>query len=116
MNRLRTLFLAALIAAVPMADVAAAAQSQGPTTGMRRDRETGARQEQAREESREGRRLSASDVARIVSRGRQGRMLGISERPTGGRSAIYIVRWEYPGGRVSDIMVDARTGSIMGER
>ena len=116
MNRFRILFLAALIAAAPMADVAAA-QSQGPTTGMQRDRETGARrQDRAREEAQQGRRLSASEVARIVSRGRDGRMLGIRERAMGMNNVVYIVRWEYPGGRVSDITVDARTGSIMGER
>jgi hypothetical protein len=26
------------------------------------------------------------------------------------------VRWEYPGGRVADIMVDGRTGRVVGER
>ncbi len=121
MNRIRTLFLAALIAAAPMAD--AAAQDISPRSGsmdsylrdLREDRARQDSQHRARQESQQGRRLSASEVARIVSRGREGRMVGISERNMGGNPG-YVVRWEYPGGRVSDIMVDARTGSIMGER
>ena len=113
MNRIRTLFLAALIAVAPLGG--AAAQDGAPLTGALRDSLRDLRQDRAREESQRGRRLSASEVARMVSRGRDGRMVGISERNMGGNPA-YVVRWEYPGGRVSDIMVDARNGSIMGER
>lgn len=106
MNRIRTFFLAGLIALAPLADVAA--QSRDPLVGS-------LRQDRARQESQQGRRMSASEVARIVSRGREGRMVGINERNMSGRP-VYVVRWEYRGGRVSDIMVDARTGSVMGER
>lgn len=121
MNRIRTLFLAALIAAAPVAQ--AVAQDFAPRSGsmdsyvrdLRQDRDREESRHRARQESQQGRRLSASEVARIVSRGREGRMVGISERAVGGNPG-YVVRWEYPGGRVSDIMVDARTGSIMGER
>ena len=42
-------------------------------------------------------------------------MLGVSERGGGG-NLTYVVRWEYPGGRVADIVVDGRTGRVMGER
>ena len=111
MNRIRILLLAGLIAAAPMAVPSAHAletQARDPLMGS-------FRQDRAREESREGRRLSASEVARSVSRGREGRMLGISERNMGGRP-VYVVRWEYPGGRVADITVDARTGAVIGER
>jgi uncharacterized membrane protein YkoI len=38
-------------------------------------------------------------------------MLGV--RPQGD---TYVVRWEYPGGRIVDITVDARSGRILGER
>lgn len=107
MNRIRTLFLAGLIALAPLAE-AAAQQGRPPVVGS-------FRQDQAREESQQGRRMSASEVARLVSRGRDGRMVGINDRNLGGRP-VYIVRWEYPGGRVADITVDARTGSIIGER
>ena len=73
------------------------------------------RQDRAREESQEGRRVSVSEVARSVARGREGRMLNVSERGSGS-TLTYVVRWEYPGGRISDITVDGRTGRILGER
>jgi hypothetical protein len=46
-----------------------------------------------------------------ASAGRPGRFLGASNR-----GSTIVVRWEYPGGRVADIMVDARTGRVVGER
>ena len=73
------------------------------------------RQDQAREERREGQRVDLGSVVRRVSAGRQGRMLGVSERGSGDR-LVYVIRWEYPGGRVADITVDGRTGRIIGER
>lgn len=105
-NRIHALLLAGLLAAVPMAD--AAAQSRDPLAGSWR-------QDRAREESQRGQRMSASEVVRRVSAGRPGRMLGVNERSMGGR-VVYVVRWEYPGGRVADITVDGRTGAVMGER
>ena len=72
-------------------------------------------QAQAREERRDGQRVDLGSVVRRVSAGRQGRMLGVSERGSGDR-LTYVIRWEYPGGRVADIMVDGRTGRIIGER
>lgn len=73
------------------------------------------RQDEAREERREGQRVDLGSVVRRVSAGRQGRMLGVSERGSGDR-LVYVIRWEYPGGRVADITVDGRTGAIIGER
>ena len=67
--------------------------------------------DRAREETESGQRMSLSEVVRIVQSGREGRMLGV--RPAG---ATAVVRWEYPGGRVVDITVDARSGRIIGER
>ena len=119
MNRFRILLLAGLIAAAPMAE--AVAQSRERPTRDQLERPSGDplissfRQNRALEESREGRRVSASEVSRNVSRGREGRMLGINERNMGGRPG-YVVRWEYPGGRIADIRVDARTGAVIGER
>lgn len=72
-------------------------------------------QAQAREERRDGQRVDLGSVVRRVSAGRQGRMLGVSERGSGDR-LVYVIRWEYPGGRVADITVDGRTGAIIGER
>ena len=72
-------------------------------------------QAQAREERRDGQRVDLGSVVRRVSAGRQGRMLGVSERGSGDR-LVYVIRWEYPGGRVVDITVDGRTGAIIGER
>ena len=119
MNRFRILLLAGLIAAAPMAEAVAQnrerpsrAEPRGPSGDQLMST---FRQERAREESQEGRRVSASEVSRNVARGREGRMLGINERNMGGRPG-YVVRWEYPGGRIADIRVDARSGAVIGER
>lgn len=63
------------------------------------------RQDQAREDRRDGRTAPVSDVIRNVQQGRQGRRVDV--RPNG---SDYVVRWEYPDGRVRDIPVDGRTG------
>jgi hypothetical protein len=113
MMRIRALLLAGLIALVPLTD--AAAQSRG------RDRD---RDEDRREQPRNypgqglrdaprrdsGPRANPGDVARRVQSGRPGRMLGVRER-----GDDYVVRWEYPGGRVSDIQVDGRSGRVRGD-
>jgi hypothetical protein len=58
--------------------------------------------------------LSVQDpqaAIRNVERGRPGRRVGVrSEGPN------IVVVWEYPGGRIAEIVVDARTGRILGER
>ena len=99
MIRLRDILLALLLAAAPLADATAAVQIDGP------------RRDKAREETQDGQRLELRDIVRRVQSGRDGRMLGVSPR-----GDTYVVRWEYPGGRVVDITVDARTGRIIGER
>ncbi len=101
MFRLRLTLLTLLLAAAPLADAAASAAVQ--IDGPRRDK--------AREETQDGQRLELRDIVRRVQAGREGRMLGVSPR-----GDTYVVRWEYPGGRVVDITVDARTGRIIGER
>lgn len=108
MIRARNILLALLIAATP---VAAAAESVAGMTIQTSAQIDGGRRDKAREEAENGRRLSLSEVVRIVQSGREGRMLGV--RPSGDTA---VVRWEYPGGRVVDITVDARTGRIVGER
>lgn len=110
MTRTHVILLAALMASVPLTD--AAAQSRGRMGG---EMAGSFRQNQAREESRDGQRVSMGDVVRRVSAGRPGRMLGVSERGGGG-GLTYVVRWEYPGGRVADISVDGRSGRLIGER
>lgn len=107
-KRVPILCFAALMAAAPLATAEAQSRRPSPLIGQ-------LRQEQAREESREGRRVDMSDVVRRVAAGRPGRMLGVSERG-GGASLTYVVRWEYPGGRIADISVDGRTGRVLGER
>lgn len=72
------------------------------------------RQDRARDEAREGQRVSLGDVVRRLQGSRPGRMLGANESSRGGRT-VYVIRWEYPGGRVADIIVDARTGQVLGE-
>jgi hypothetical protein len=104
----RNILLALLLAATP---VAASAQSWERPRGFDMAQVDGGRRDRAREEAETGRRMSLSEVVRIVQSGRDGRMLGV--RPAGDTA---VVRWEYPGGRVVDITVDARSGRIIGER
>lgn len=115
MMRIRALLLAGLIAIVPLTD--AAAQSRGRD----RDRDEGRSQDRReaprnypgqglRDAPRSAPRADPGDVARRVQSGRPGRMLGVQER-----GGDYVVRWEYPGGRVSDIQVDGRSGRVRGD-
>lgn len=99
MIRPSAILFAALIAAAPLSQ--AAAQDRG----LRGDR---AEQRQQQEEQP---RVSVGEAVQRASSGRPGRFLGASNR-----GDIIVVRWEYPGGRVADIMVDARTGRVVGER
>lgn len=62
----------------------------------------------------EGARISLSEVVRRLRATRQGSMLDAQATTRGGR-AIYVVIWEYPGGRIGNIYVDARTGAVIGE-
>lgn len=56
-------------------------------------------------------RVDPREAVRNVERGRPGRRVGV--RSEGDR---IVVVWEYPGGRIADIVVDGRTGRILGER
>ena len=56
-------------------------------------------------------RVDPRAAVRNVERGRPGRRVGV--RTEGDR---IVVVWEYPGGRIADIVVDGRTGRILGER
>ena len=100
MNRTPAFLLAALIAATPFG---AAAQDRGD-----RDRD---RERPAREQMEDRARISVGEAVQRASSGRAGRFLGASDR-----GGMIVVRWEYPGGRVADIMVDARSGRVVGER
>lgn len=113
--RIQALLLAGLIALVPLTD--AAAQSRG------RDRDRDESRSQDRREAprnypgqglrdapRSAPRANPGDIARRVQSGRPGRMLGVQER-----GGDYVVRWEYPGGRVSDIQVDGQSGRVRGD-
>ncbi len=99
MKRTSALIAAALLAAAPMA---AAAQDRG------RDRPE---RPEGREQVEERPRVSMAQAVQRASAGRPGRFLGAS-----GRGDMIVVRWEYPGGRVADILVDGRTGRVIGER
>lgn len=96
MNRTPAFILAALLAAAPLS---ATAQDRGE-----RGRPSAERQE-------ERPRISVGAAVQRASAGRPGRFLGASNR-----GDTIVVRWEYPGGRVADIMVDGRTGRVIGER
>ena len=99
MKRTSALIAAALVAAAPMT---AAAQDRGRERPERPDR---------REEADERPRVSMAQAVQRASAGRPGRFLGASSR-----GDMIVVRWEYPGGRVADILVDGRTGRVIGER
>lgn len=115
MTRVRDIFLALLLTATPLGGAAQAAplsgvfaETQGVIPVLQID---GQRRDRAREQAEDGQRMSLGDIVRRVQSGRDGRMLGV--RPQGD---TYVVRWEYPGGRIVDITVDARSGRILGER
>lgn len=109
--RIRALLLAGLIAVVPLTD--AAAQSRGRDRDRdedRREQPRGYPGQGERDAQRSAPRANPGDVARRVQSGRPGRMLGVRER-----GGDYVVRWEYPGGRVSDIQVDGQSGRVRGD-
>lgn len=119
MIRVRDILLALLLAAAPLAG-ASAEQRDGRSpllagspfaSALTGQFDGQARQEKAREEARDGQRMELGEIVRRVQSGRDGRMLGV--RPQG---SDYVVRWEYPGGRIVDLTVDGRTGRVIGER
>jgi len=107
MNRTRALLIAALMALVPATQALAQSRDQDrerPQQEQRRDAPSRDRP------SADGPRADLGAVVRRVGAGRDGRMLGVSPR-----GDTVVVRWEYPGGRVADIRVDARSGRVVGE-
>lgn len=69
---------------------------------------------QARAAAPEAAHVEAQDpqaAIRTVERGRPGRRVGVR---VDGQNVVVV--WEYPGGRVVEIVVDGRTGRILGER
>lgn len=100
MIRFSAIGLAALIAAAPLSQ--AVAQDR-----LRPDRQ----QQNERQQQDERPRISIGEAVQRASSGRPGRFLGASDR-----GGTIVVRWEYPGGRIADIMVDGRTGRVIGER
>lgn len=131
MTRMPAYILAALIAAAPLS---AAAQDRGDRAEARQERraaagggvgsqdrgarpdpgdrgQSGAQRERPSREQAEPPRVSMGAAVQRASSGRPGRFLGASNR-----GDTIVVRWEYPGGRVADIMVDGRTGRVIGER
>jgi Ni/Co efflux regulator RcnB len=103
MKRTSALLAAALVAAAPMAAVA-----QDRERPQRPDRRE---EPDLRERMQERPRVSMAQAVQRASAGRPGRFLGASNR-----GDMIVVRWEYPGGRVADILVDGRTGRVIGER
>lgn len=102
MTRMPIYILAALLAAAPLSAAAQDRGDRGGREGQERPR---------REQSDERPRVSMGAAVQRASAGRPGRFLGASNR-----GDTIVVRWEYPGGRVADIMVDGRTGRVIGER
>lgn len=107
MIRFSAIGLAALIAAAPLSQ--AAAQERGPRADRQQQQQQ--QQQDERPQRDERPRVSVGDAVQRASSGRPGRFLGASDR-----GGTIVVRWEYPGGRIADIMVDGRTGRVVGER
>jgi len=106
MIRPSIILLAALIAAAPLSQAAAQDRDQRGDRSERQQQDRPERQQQV-----DRPRVSVGEAVQRASSGRPGRFLGASNR-----GDTIVVRWEYPGGRVADIMVDARTGRVVGER
>ena len=110
MNRRLILIAAAVMAtAAPVAAEAAQALPGLTHAQYRQDRD---RDRAGREDDRP--RWSLSEVVRRLRGSRQGQMLDAREGSYGGRP-VFVVSWEYPGGRVANIFVDQRTGAVIGE-
>ena len=117
MTRNRVILMALMLGVMPVATPAFAQVSPSLAVfaaltddQQRPDRERDRDRDRGRDDQRAaGPSIDPGQAVRAVSSGRDGRMLGI--RPSGDG---YVVRWEYPGGRVSDIRVDGRTGRISG--
>jgi hypothetical protein len=128
MTRMPAYILAALLAAAPLSAAAqdrgdraearqerrgggGGLQDRGDRGGLERPREQPSRERPSREQPDQSPRVSVGAAVQRASAGRPGRFLGASNR-----GDTIVVRWEYPGGRVADIMVDGRTGRVIGER
>ena len=104
MTRMPVYLLTALLAAAPLSAMAQDRDERGGGRDRDRGRSSG-------EQADERPRVSMGAAVQRASAGRAGRFLGASNR-----GDTIVVRWEYPGGRVADIMVDGRTGRVIGER
>ncbi|WP_298744804.1 hypothetical protein [uncultured Brevundimonas sp.] len=114
MTRMPVYILAVLLAAAPLP---AAAQDADGRAEARQDprgdgwQERGGRGRALRDQAPPAPRVSMGAAVQRASAGRSGRFLGASDR-----GDTIVVRWEYPGGRIADIMVDGRSGRLIGER
>jgi len=103
----RYLVLLAAAAALAAPAVASATPAAGPVLSPVNFQQFRARQD-------DGPRVSLSDVVRRLRASRQGQMVDAQATTRDGR-AIYVIIWEYPGGRIGNIIVDQRTGAVLGE-
>ena len=101
----RVLLLSALAAfAAPVAAQAAMPQSV-PMFEQVQDRRGG---------QDAGPRVSLNEIVRRLRSSRQGQMVDARPSNMGGR-AVYIIVWEYPGGRIGNIYVDQASGQVLRE-
>lgn len=64
----------------------------------------------ARQEVREGRRLPLGELFQRLRARYGGSQVDVLED----RGATYLIRWKTGDGRVMDLLVDARTGAVIG--
>lgn len=103
--------LSALSAVAVIAGAAALWPVDTASAQVRSPYSTPLRDDRAQENAREGRMAGRDEVIRNVERGRPGRRIGMD---FDGRN--WVVLWEYPDGRVREIVVDGRSGQVLQER
>lgn len=104
----RVLLFAALVAFASPAAAQAVASPPAASWQQAQDRRGGRGGDAA------GQRMSLGEIVRRLRASRQGQMLDARPSTMGGRD-VYVIVWEYPGGRIGNIYVDQRTGSVVGE-
>lgn len=109
MIRSRITVLAGVIALLGASPALASSEMVAP-----QDPFSGWRQDEARQEAREGRRISSSEaLSRVRARARSGHHMSISEERRGGR-VVFVITWDYENGRIGRFTVDGQTGQVSG--
>ena len=81
---------------------------------LRHDPLSRLRQDEARQEARDGQRISAAQaLSRVRARAGRGHHLSIEEERRGGQ-VVFVIMWDYENGRIGRFTVDGRFGRVSG--